>query len=70
MASLYWNYKFTAPILIGDTVRLRVKIAEQARNQEAGSRDRGRVRDDAEPAQRGRRRGRTRPDGLPQSGGL
>jgi len=26
MASLYWNYKFTAPILIGDTVRLMVKI--------------------------------------------
>jgi len=26
MASLYWNYKFTAPILIGDTVRLTVKI--------------------------------------------
>jgi 3-hydroxybutyryl-CoA dehydratase len=26
MASLYWNYKFTAPILIGDTVRLAVKI--------------------------------------------
>ena len=26
MASLYWNYKFAAPILIGDTVRLRVKV--------------------------------------------
>jgi acyl dehydratase len=26
MASLYWNYKFTGPILIGDTVRVRVKI--------------------------------------------
>ncbi len=26
MASLYWNYKFSAPILIGDTVRLTVKI--------------------------------------------
>ena len=26
MASLYWNYKFTAPILIGDTLRLTVKI--------------------------------------------
>jgi acyl dehydratase len=22
----YWNYKFTGPILIGDTVRIRVKI--------------------------------------------
>jgi len=27
MASLYWNYKFTGPILIGDTIRIRVKIA-------------------------------------------
>jgi len=26
MASLYWNYKFTGPILIGDTVRIRVRI--------------------------------------------
>lgn len=26
MASLYWNYKFTAPILIGDTLRLTVRI--------------------------------------------
>lgn len=26
MASLYWHYKFTAPVLIGDTVRLKVKI--------------------------------------------
>jgi len=26
MASLYWNYKFTGPILIGDTVRVRVRI--------------------------------------------
>jgi 3-hydroxybutyryl-CoA dehydratase len=26
MASLYWNYKFTAPVLIGDTVRLKVTI--------------------------------------------
>ena len=26
MASLYWNYKFTAPILMGDTIRVRVKI--------------------------------------------
>ncbi len=27
MASLYWNYKFTGPILIGDTIRIRVRIA-------------------------------------------
>ena len=26
MASLYWNYKFTGPILIGDTIRVRVRI--------------------------------------------
>lgn len=26
MASLYWNYKFSAPVLIGDTVRLTVRI--------------------------------------------
>ena len=26
MASLYWNYKFTGPILMGDTIRVRVKI--------------------------------------------
>jgi acyl dehydratase len=26
MASLYWNYKFMAPILIGDTLRLKVKV--------------------------------------------
>jgi len=26
VASLYWNYKFTGPILIGDTVRVRVRI--------------------------------------------
>ena len=29
MASLYWNYKFTGPILIGDTIRVRVKIASK-----------------------------------------
>ena len=29
MASLYWNYKFTSPILIGDTIRIRVKIASK-----------------------------------------
>jgi acyl dehydratase len=29
MASLYWNYKFTGPILIGDTIRIRVKIASK-----------------------------------------
>jgi len=26
MASLYWNYKFTGPILMGDTIRVRVRI--------------------------------------------
>ncbi len=26
MASLYWNYKFPGPILIGDTIRVRVRI--------------------------------------------
>lgn len=26
MASLYWNYKFTGPILMGDTIRVRVKV--------------------------------------------
>jgi len=29
MASLYWNYKFSGPILIGDTIRIRVKIASK-----------------------------------------
>ncbi|HXZ44217.1 MAG TPA: MaoC/PaaZ C-terminal domain-containing protein [archaeon] len=29
MASLYWNYKFTGPILMGDTIRIRVKIASK-----------------------------------------
>jgi 3-hydroxybutyryl-CoA dehydratase len=29
IASLYWNYKFTGPILIGDTIRIRVKIASK-----------------------------------------
>ena len=24
-----WNYKFTGPILIGDTIRIRVKIASK-----------------------------------------
>ncbi|HSB70309.1 MAG TPA: MaoC/PaaZ C-terminal domain-containing protein [Candidatus Methylomirabilis sp.] len=26
MASLYWNYKFSGPILIGDTIRVRIRI--------------------------------------------
>ena len=26
IASLYWNYKFTGPILIGDTIRIRVRV--------------------------------------------
>ena len=29
MASLYWNYKFTGPILIGDTIRIRVRVASK-----------------------------------------
>lgn len=29
MASLYWNYQFAGPILIGDTIRIRVKIASK-----------------------------------------
>ena len=29
MASLYWNYKFSGPILIGDTLRVRVKVASK-----------------------------------------
>jgi acyl dehydratase len=29
MASLYWNYKFTGPILMGDTIRVRVKIVSK-----------------------------------------
>lgn len=38
MASLYWNYKFTGPILIGDTIRVRVKIASK---RESKKPDRG-----------------------------
>ncbi len=26
VASLYWNYKFTGPILMGDTIRVRVRV--------------------------------------------
>jgi acyl dehydratase len=26
VASLYWNYRFTGPILLGDTIRVRVRI--------------------------------------------
>jgi len=26
VASLYWNYNFRAPILIGDTIRVRVRV--------------------------------------------
>jgi acyl dehydratase len=38
MASLYWNYKFTAPILIGDTVRLKVWIQSKRETKKS---DRG-----------------------------
>jgi acyl dehydratase len=38
MASLYWNYKFTGPILIGDTIRIRVKVASKRETKKA---DRG-----------------------------
>ncbi len=38
MASLYSNYKFTGPILIGDTVRIRVKISSKRETKKA---DRG-----------------------------
>lgn len=38
MASLNWNYKFTGPILIGDTIRVRVRIASKRESRES---DRG-----------------------------
>jgi 3-hydroxybutyryl-CoA dehydratase len=38
MASLYWNYKFTAPILIGDTLRLKVKVQSKRETKKS---DRG-----------------------------
>lgn len=38
LASLYWNYSFTKPILIGDTVRLKVRIESkrETKNLERG----------------------------------
>jgi len=36
MASLYWNYKFTGPILIGDTLRVRVKLASKRETKKPG----------------------------------
>jgi acyl dehydratase len=36
MASLYWNYKFTGPILIGDTLRIRVKVASKRETKKPG----------------------------------
>lgn len=38
VASLYWNYRFTAPIHIGDTVRLKVRIDSKrlTKNPERG----------------------------------
>ena len=38
MASLYWNYKFTGPILMGDTIRIRVKIQSKRETKKS---DRG-----------------------------
>ncbi|AYH45363.1 MaoC/PaaZ C-terminal domain-containing protein [Azoarcus sp. DN11] len=38
VASLYWNYRFTAPIHIGDTLRLKVRIDSKrtTKNPERG----------------------------------
>ena len=36
MASLFWNYKFTGPILIGDTLRVRVKLASKRETKKPG----------------------------------
>lgn len=33
VASLYWNYKFTSPIRIGDTVSLKVQIQSKRETQ-------------------------------------
>ena len=38
MASLYWNYKFTGPILMGDTIRVRVRIQSKRETKKS---DRG-----------------------------
>jgi acyl dehydratase len=36
MASLSWNYKFTGPILMGDTIRVRVKVASKRETRKPG----------------------------------
>jgi acyl dehydratase len=36
MASLYWNYKFTGPILMGDTIRVRVKVSSKRETRKPG----------------------------------
>lgn len=38
LASLYWNYRFTKPIFIGDTLRLKVRIDSKrmTKNPERG----------------------------------
>jgi len=36
MASLYWNYKFTGPILMGDTIRIRVKVSSKRGTRKPG----------------------------------
>ena len=38
VASLFWNYKFTGPILMGDTIRVRVKVQSK---RETKKTDRG-----------------------------
>jgi acyl dehydratase len=38
MASLYWNYKFTGPILMADTIRVRVKVQSKRETKKS---DRG-----------------------------
>jgi len=36
MASLYWNYTFTGPIQMGDTVRIRVKVSSKRETKKPG----------------------------------
>lgn len=38
VASLFWNYKFTGPILMGDTIRVRVKVQSKRETKKS---DRG-----------------------------
>ncbi len=35
LASLYWNYKFTKPLLAGDTVRLHLRVASKRETRTA-----------------------------------